>query len=183
MGYLEEGLMPGEKIIYKTNLHWAIALWSLIGCIFTTVMLALLVVFFIFVVLPQATAPNAWIILLIIVFFVGLVVLVGWAGFIRVVVSFLTTEFGLTNRRVLVKMGLLRRRSLEIVLTQVEGVSVDQSLFGRILGYGTIVIVGSGGTKQAFPSVNAPFELRKRVVEEIGLSEEGGKTKQAGKRR
>jgi len=50
-------------------------------------------------------------------------------------------------------------------LSKIESVNVDQSILGRILGYGTIRIVGSGGTKEEFPNIRKPLEFRKKFQE------------------
>ena len=87
-------------------------------------------------------------------------------------ITYSTSEFGVTNKRVLVKVGFIKRHSLETLLTKVEGISVDQGILGRILGYGSIVITGTGGTKEPFHKINAPFEFRKQVQEQIATVQE-----------
>jgi len=82
-------------------------------------------------------------------------------------ISYKTSEFGITNRRVLIKVGFIRRKSLEIFLTHVEGIFVKQGILGRILNYGTIIVNGTGGTKTPFHNIRAPLEFRKKVQEQI----------------
>ncbi|PZF74739.1 PH domain-containing protein [Taibaiella soli] len=79
-----------------------------------------------------------------------------------------TAEFAITNKRVVVKAGLLSRKTLEMNLSKIESVRVDQSIFARLLGYGTITIIGSGGTKEAFPRILNPLEFRKKFQEYAG---------------
>ena len=76
-----------------------------------------------------------------------------------------TSEFGVTNRRVLIKTGWIRRRTLELNLSKVESFQVREPLLGRILGYKTIKLVGSGGTQQLFPYVANADRFRRYVVE------------------
>ncbi|MEI6679093.1 MAG: PH domain-containing protein [Mariniphaga sp.] len=76
-----------------------------------------------------------------------------------------TDEFAVTNRRVIVKTGLISRRTLEMNLSKIESVNVDQSIFGRILGYGTITIIGTGGTRESFPDISDPLKFRKKFQE------------------
>lgn len=64
-----------------------------------------------------------------------------------------TSEFAVTNKRVVMKFGFIRRSSLEVLLTKIEGVSVDQGILGRILDYGTIVVGGTGGSRTPFPKI------------------------------
>ena len=69
----------------------------------------------------------------------------------------------LDQQRVIIKVGLLHRRTLEMLLIKVEAISVDQSIAGRIFGYGTIVVVGTGGTREAFENIASPLEFRRAV--------------------
>mgnify|MGYP003818406877 CR=1 FL=1 len=82
-------------------------------------------------------------------------------------IKFKTSEFGLTNKRIIVKVGFIRRNSIEVLLNKVEGIEADQTILGRILGFGSIVIFGTGGTKYPFHKICAPLEFRKRVQEQI----------------
>jgi uncharacterized membrane protein YdbT with pleckstrin-like domain len=75
----------------------------------------------------------------------------------------ISSEFAVTNKRVLVKVGLVRRHSLELLLQKVEGIGVDQGILGRILGYGTITVSGTGGTREAFRMIANPLEFRRQV--------------------
>lgn len=74
-------------------------------------------------------------------------------------------EFAITNRRVIVKTGLISRKTLEMNISKIESVNVDQSILGRILGYGTIQIIGTGGTKESFAKITRPLEFRKKFQE------------------
>lgn len=76
-----------------------------------------------------------------------------------------TDEFAITNRRIIVKTGLVSRHTLEMNLSKIESVNVDQTIMGRLLGYGTITIIGSGGTRESFPNIENPIEFRKRFQE------------------
>jgi uncharacterized membrane protein YdbT with pleckstrin-like domain len=74
-------------------------------------------------------------------------------------------EFAITNRRLIIKTGLISRKTFEMNLSKIESVNIDQTLLGRILGYGTIMIVGSGGTRETFPNIKKPLEFRKKFQE------------------
>ena len=65
------------------------------------------------------------------------------------------------------KVGFIRRNSLEIFLHKIESVYVEQSLFGRIFNYGVIVIAGTGGSKDPFPFIPNPLLFRRKVQEQI----------------
>jgi uncharacterized membrane protein YdbT with pleckstrin-like domain len=73
------------------------------------------------------------------------------------------TEIVVTNRRVIYKTGLLTRRSIEMNLDKVESVVVDQSLPGRMLDFGTVIIRGVGAGLEPVVNVAAPLEFRRQV--------------------
>jgi uncharacterized membrane protein YdbT with pleckstrin-like domain len=75
-----------------------------------------------------------------------------------------TSEFAVTNRRVIIKVGLIARRTVEVNLAKVESVIVDQGVVGRLLGYGTIFVVGTGGTRERFEAIANPLGFRQAVT-------------------
>jgi uncharacterized membrane protein YdbT with pleckstrin-like domain len=78
-----------------------------------------------------------------------------------------SSEFVVTNKRVLVKTGFVRRHSTEILLRQVEGITVDQGILGRMLGFGTIVVEGTGSDRTPYKGIASPMEFRLAVQEQI----------------
>jgi len=74
----------------------------------------------------------------------------------------LTSEFAITNKRLIIKTGLISRHTLEMNLSKVESVNVDQSVVGRILGYGSITVIGTGGTRELFDNIAHPMEFRRQ---------------------
>jgi hypothetical protein len=90
-----------------------------------------------------------------------------WAG--ARLIARLSAQFTVTNKRVVIKLGTIRRRAIEMLLSKVEEIAVDQGLGGRILGYGTVVIVGTGGSKEIFMLIADPLEFRRQVQEQIEL--------------
>ena len=79
-----------------------------------------------------------------------------------------TSEFAITNKRVIMKVGLIRRKALEMNLSKIESVNVEQTIMGRILGYGTITIIGTGGTRESFARISKPMEFRRVFQEKQG---------------
>ncbi len=74
-------------------------------------------------------------------------------------------EFVITNKRVVIKTGLISRRTLELNLSKIESVGVNQSIMGRLLGYGCINLVGTGGTNESFYQIDDPISFRKKFQE------------------
>ncbi|HVS27327.1 MAG TPA: PH domain-containing protein [Burkholderiales bacterium] len=82
--------------------------------------------------------------------------------FIAPLIARATSEFAITNKRVVIKVGLISRHTLEMNLSKVESVGVDQGIWGRTLGYGSITVIGTGGTRELFPYIANPVEFRKQ---------------------
>ena len=74
-------------------------------------------------------------------------------------------EFVITNKRIICKTGIISRRTVEMNLNKIESVNVDQGIMGRMLGYGTITLIGTGGTRESFPDIGNAVEFRKRFQE------------------
>ena len=85
--------------------------------------------------------------------------------FIAPIIDRYADEFAITNKRVIVKTGLISRKTLEMNLSKIESVNVDQSIFGRLLGYWTITIIGTGGIRESFPNISEPILFRKKFQE------------------
>ncbi|WP_217270462.1 PH domain-containing protein [Fundidesulfovibrio magnetotacticus] len=144
---MEKNLLAGESIVYRANVHWVVFAWpglwlALAAALFTG---------------PVQEARAAGLAALALAAFTGL------GAYIR----YATSEFALTDKRVLVKVGFIRRTSFEVLLKKVEGIQVDQGILGRILGYGTIVVSGTGGTREPFHRIADPLAFRRRVQEEV----------------
>jgi len=88
-----------------------------------------------------------------------------------------TTELAVTNRRVIVKFGLIRRDTIEIQVARIESVQVHQSVGGRLLGYGDVVFSGAGTPQVSIPQAADPIGFRKAVVS----AQEGAAARPAAK--
>ena len=96
-------------------------------------------------------SAAAWLALLVLgVVGIGIII------FISMMVKKWTTEIGVTSHRFVEKKGLFSLRSNEIALPNIEGVKVEQSLLGRIFGYGTVRIEGTGVDAVTTPTIADP---------------------------
>ena len=84
--------------------------------------------------------------------------------FILPLIEQFTDEFVITNRRIIIKKGWITLDTLEISLQKIEAVNVYQSIFGRIWNYGSIIVVGTGGTRERFHYIKKPIEFRKAFL-------------------
>jgi uncharacterized membrane protein YdbT with pleckstrin-like domain len=91
----------------------------------------------------------------------GLLALFTW---LRAAIRRATTELAVTDRRVIYKSGLLARHTLEMNRSKVESVDVDQSILGRMFGFGTIVVRGTGGSLEPMRMVSDPLRFRSHIT-------------------
>ena len=153
MSYIKSQLLPGEQIRYRGHLHRIIFLPAAAFAV-----LAVLALVF-------AMQSGEWPLFYAVA--VPAAVLYVWAQ-----ILYTTSEFAITNKRVVIKVGWLRRRTVETMLSKVEGINVDQSFIGRLLGYGSIVITGTGGTAEPFRNIGSPFEFRRQVQAQVSAAED-----------
>jgi uncharacterized membrane protein YdbT with pleckstrin-like domain len=160
VSYVEKHLIEGEKIVYTTRLHWMVlTLPVLAGLALGLPGLALL---------GESIGPanrnqnsNLMTAAGAILIFVGFVFIV--SGLLKRN----ATEMTVTNKRIVVKVGIATRRTVEMLLTRVESIGVEESVMGRMLGYGTVIVRGTGGTPEAFDRIAHPLEFRTQVQQQI----------------
>jgi len=157
MSYVERHLTPGESVVFRTRLHWVVFGGTIF---FAACVIGIVVLIVARNDLPVETERLLWL--------AGLVIALG--SFVTPVLRWRTSEFAVTNRRVLVKVGLLSVHTVELLLPKVEAIAVDQTIAGRLFGYGTLRIVGTGGSVEAFPRVAQPEALREAVVRQAPRS-------------
>ena len=156
MSYVDKNLMAGEQVFYRARRHWTVFGGAI-------VFLCAGLVLFIGVRIwgPPEWAGNVSIVAL------ALGILIALLKAIPAWIDRATSEFAVTNKRVIIKVGWIKRRSLETLLTKVEGIEVNQGIGGRVFDYGTIIITGTGGSKETFERIGAPLLFRRKVQEQI----------------
>ncbi|MGH8529702.1 MAG: PH domain-containing protein [Nevskiales bacterium] len=98
-----------------------------------------------------------------------LVIGIGLLFYLWAYIHYKTTELAITNKRIIAKFGFIRRDTIEINLSKVESLRVEQGIFGRILDYGTIIVSGTGSHNAPIPGVSDPMTFRKKFVEATDL--------------
>ena len=152
MKYVEQVLQPGETVVHAARLHWFI---YLIPVLMLTVA-AICAVFAL-----TSDKPGIAIPLLLIA---GLLAPIALISAVGVVVRSMTTELVLTDRRVIYKTGIFRRHTMEMNRSRVEMVGVDQSLLGRLLNYGTVIVRGTGGSLEPIRNITDPLSFRNHIT-------------------
>lgn len=165
--FIRSVLMPDEKVVFATSLHWvvylrglmmtllggALALWGNKGLAF--VLDGAL--------LEQAMRPMAY-----------LALVVSVIGCFQMVMAGLRqsgTELVVTNRRVVAKFGIVSRVTYELLLNKIEGANLEQSAQGRMLGYGTIIVRGVGTNLAPIEWVDSPSQFQNALLGQVNRQE------------
>ena len=106
------------------------------------------------------------------------VLIIGIIIWIKEMVRLNTTDFVVTNRRIVLKKGIMDVDVYEMNLSSIEGSHIDQSILGRIFGYGRLTIRGRGDMQIEFPTMAKAGEFRAaaegaRMESEVHPVEEG----------
>jgi uncharacterized membrane protein YdbT with pleckstrin-like domain len=169
MSYVDRNLIPGEKVFYKTGLHWSVLIGHfLLGALFAIGALALSIYNYSDksgAGNPSSVASPSRILLAI----VGVLSILAAVTIISGIVRRNATEMAVTNKRVIVKTGIFSRRTFEMLLSKIESIGVEESVMGRMFGFGTVIIRGTGGTPDSFPKIAHPLEFRKQVQQHIEI--------------
>ena len=152
MGYVEEQLLPGERVKYRAHLHKLI---FILPSLFAALALGGAVVAFL--------ADSPWIGLALIA--------LGAIPVLIATIKYTSSEFAVTDKRVIIKVGFIKRRTLETMLGKVEGIGVEQGVLGRLFGFGTMTVTGTGGTKEPFPNIARPLEFRRQVQGQVSAAD------------
>jgi uncharacterized membrane protein YdbT with pleckstrin-like domain len=169
MSYVRKSLVPGETLMYDTRHHWIV----LLGPLLMSLVLAALGIGCLgevvaaregrgFLVDAQPNEMHAAEIAGIVLLVIAGVALI-WGLTKRS-----ATEMAVTNKRVLIKTGLGNRRTLDLMLSRVESIGVDETFWGRMLGYGSVTLRGTGGTPESFVMISHPQQFRRSVQAQIG---------------
>lgn len=155
MASLDSQLLPGERIVHRARPHWVLFLGPLCLAIAGAALGAALEYF----------AGDYWYVGAAVV---GLALVLALGPAIR----YAGSEYAVTDKRVLARLGIIERHSLETLLSKIEAIGVEQGVAGRLLGYGTITITGTGGTRETLELIPAPLEFRRQVQGQIVELEE-----------
>ena len=133
--YVDGALLPNEEVVAEARPHWAMFVAPAL------------------IVLIGILAGKAG----------GLIIFLGvlWGGF-RLLV-FLTTEMVLTNKRVIAKSGIIRRNVIDVSNSKIEGVTYHQGIIGRIFGYGSVLVRGTGVGQVPVPFIGQPDHFKHEV--------------------
>ena len=148
--YVDSVLADGERIVYRAAIsRWKFFLSYFAGSLFLATALGAYI----------AAGSHAGASLAM----VAIPLVIGLAVILSAVIRRQTTELVLTDRRIIMKRGLVSRDTVEMNLNKVESLHVNQGLMGRILDYGDVTVVGTGASLEPLRGISSPLELRKRL--------------------
>ena len=167
--YVKRAMQANEHVLYATQLHWIIyqtgAVFVILG-VFLAFWAKPLIDFMGFdgeiaQVILKATRYGS----------IGIIAL----GALQLFFSFIrqtATELVITDRRVISKHGLISTTSYELMLTKVEGTTIEQTVMGRILGYGTLIVKGTGGDTSPIDHIANPYLFHAHLMTAIKIAQD-----------
>jgi uncharacterized membrane protein YdbT with pleckstrin-like domain len=153
MGYVDQHLLPGETVQHRAHLHKIVFMRP---AALSLIILAGAVVAF-----SQGWNMAG-----------GIALAVATLPILAAYVPFNASEFAVTDKRVIIKVGLVQRHTLETMLAKVEGIGVEQTVLGRMLNFGTITVTGTGGTQERFANIARPLDFRREVQSQISAADD-----------
>jgi uncharacterized membrane protein YdbT with pleckstrin-like domain len=163
MGYVDNNLITNETVAYRARLHWILFVKPVLGAILVIAIAGS--VFYLTDlrnVLSTQTTGLVWI---------GLFVIAA-VPLVMNLLSWQSAEFAVTNKRVILKTGFVQNKTAEMFLNKIESVGVDQNIAGRIFGFGTISIRGTGSSLEPFHRISNPLRFRNQIQEQIDRASE-----------
>jgi uncharacterized membrane protein YdbT with pleckstrin-like domain len=148
--YVNSVLQPGEKVVLVTRLHWIIYGKAVLVLVLGSVLL----------IVEYAYGADDGVRAITAMLFGALSVLLFLAAWFDRWI----TEFAVTDKRVIYKMGFIYRRTAEMNMDKVESVDVNQSILGRILDYGTLHVCGAGQGIEHLHRVASPIKVRNAIT-------------------
>lgn len=175
MGFVDGSLLPNEEVVYVARRHWLFTLVRhlkaaiIIVLGITAVVLGAKLATPIQGLLQRLHMQDEHVRMCVRVWR-GLSYLIAAGLLLWVLIghlSYFSYEYVVTNRRVIMKLGFIRRDVFELQRSQIESVGITQTLWGRILSYGSVQLSGTGGRGNVYPHIAAPLRLREAVYQQL----------------
>ena len=152
MSYVQKSLLDGERVLYNGKLHWRIYMPSIfyfiIACIFLYV-----------------SRQNHQFLA-----FGAIIMCAAFVLFLKELIVRASTELAVTNQRIIFKRGLISRSTMELNHNKIESIREEQGIIGRIFGYGSLVIEGTGGGKEYLINIDSPLAFKKQAQAAINAA-------------
>jgi uncharacterized membrane protein YdbT with pleckstrin-like domain len=167
MSYARQTLQPGERVLYEGRLHWMLYTGAIAALVVAVIAGGLL---WWLATAPPSSAPILALLqehagegALVLALILALAILAAVMSWIKAFIRRRATEIAITDRRVILKAGILRRRTVEMSRGKIETIKVEQGILGRLFGFGTIELAGTGGDVETLRDVSSPLEVRRLI--------------------
>ncbi len=157
--YVNKNLLHSETVQYEAHIHWTFWIGPVLGII---VQLAIAGVLFYLSVDREPIVKYAGLLFIV-------TAIISWLDSL---IEYRTTEVVVTNKRLVIKRGFIARKTFELLLQKTETVGVDQGFWGRILNYGTVTAIGTGGSHGSIDYISKPMAFRAAFQEAVELHQE-----------
>ena len=167
--YTSKTLPQNDHILYQGVVHWIVFLPGLVHVIGGMVMM---------LIIPWLGLPRHFV-------YVGLGLAgLGLLGLVRAFIVKYTTELVCTRRLIIAKTGFIARNTVELDANRIEGIRVHQSILGRFLNYGSVIVRGIGGMETHVTHICNPLAFRKasQAINEERLSRLSDEKRQSNQR-
>lgn len=134
-----------NNIVYYARLHWVIFLGPLLLLIIDLI--------------AGWQINPLWEVSLFIMIFALLWLAMTW-------VTFQFSSLTIKKKQIILRTGLLVRKTVDIPLNKIESIDISQTLMGSLLGFGSLVIIGTGGTRHVISNLTKPLTCR-RYIEQL----------------
>ena len=148
--------MQDEKVTYEAQLHPIVFLVPIIIAVLGCACLAL----------PFERIEDAWFQQHAWLLRIALMLLLWVIAAIRAVEVHGGKRYVVTNRRLIFKRGIIRRRSHELLLRKCEGVQTEQSIMGRLLGFGSVTVT-TGEVTNTYDYIRNPMRFSTMINQMI----------------
>jgi uncharacterized membrane protein YdbT with pleckstrin-like domain len=156
MAYAEKNLAPAEKILYRARYHWVFYRFSIVVLVLAA---ALGIASF-----SATRSPEGGSVGPLLAYIAAAFVVIALVAFLALRVRAAMDEFVVTNRRVIRKVGVFAREIQQAPLEKIQDITIEQGVFGRMLGYGTVIVeTASEKGMLVFPAIAAPESFRNHV--------------------
>jgi membrane protein YdbS with pleckstrin-like domain len=170
MSYIDNNLLPDEKIIFRTGKHpiiFHVPVVFLLIAVFFSLDTSIAVKMNVFVSNALHTVPFFGSIQRILVLF--FLLLAAYAA-IRPTILYMTADYAVTNKRIMMREGFFERHVADARLTAISNVNVDQGPLGQAFNFGDISLNSFGGTSDYFTKISKPNDFQKFVHAELNAA-------------
>jgi hypothetical protein len=145
--YTATTLQADERPLHKTTIHWMVLIAPILLSLFSLIIIGPIGMI-------ASWKGQSWVWFLLAI---PVSIMASAALTVR------TSELVITDRRVLIKVGFIRRQTFEMFISKIESVAVAQGMIGRFFNYGTVEIRGTGGSSESFATIAAPLQFRDAI--------------------